>query len=108
MAEMQHEFRRTPVRPKGPVVVTNNRLIPCVLLIDCIIAAGLIVLWYFLEYDPTNAFTVNVQEVMCNNLDHAKPYDSDERIPEAVVYVMVFLVPFVIILFGEQHYLYIR
>ncbi|XP_070562774.1 phospholipid phosphatase-related protein type 5-like isoform X2 [Ptychodera flava] len=99
MAEMQHEFRPVPTKPSGPVVTTNNRLLPCFLVVDCIIVAAVVVLWSFLEFFP-QWFGVNNQVITCGDSDYSKPI-PEEDVPAALVYTMVFLIPFVVILFGE-------
>ncbi|XP_077981219.1 phospholipid phosphatase-related protein type 5-like isoform X2 [Glandiceps talaboti] len=101
MADMQREFRTIPMKPRGPVVVTNNRLLPCFLLVDCIILAAVVVFWYFLAFDPYDWFKVYEQDVDCDDENYMRADRSEDRIPESVIYVMVFVVPVVVILFGE-------
>ncbi|XP_070562790.1 phospholipid phosphatase-related protein type 1-like [Ptychodera flava] len=87
---------------KGAVVTTNNAIIPCFLFIDCLIVAGVVVLWYFLEF--SDEFTVAKQGFYCNDKDLMKPYikDDDLVLPKIMIYIMCFALPVVVILFGES------
>ncbi|XP_071487563.1 phospholipid phosphatase-related protein type 1-like [Diadema antillarum] len=80
---------------------TNNCLIPCFFLSDCILLAGVVVLWYFMQWwDQT--FTLHLATIVCSDLGHYSfPDTGAELIPEIIVYVLAFVVPPIVILFGE-------
>ncbi|XP_072018513.1 phospholipid phosphatase-related protein type 1-like, partial [Amphiura filiformis] len=81
------------------VVVTNNLLVPCFFLIDCLLLVGLIVLWYFLVF--TDSFRQHLPYIACQDVPYYSFPNLDGRVPEIVVYVLSFVLPPVVVLFGE-------
>ncbi|XP_006821959.1 phospholipid phosphatase-related protein type 5-like [Saccoglossus kowalevskii] len=83
-------------------VTTNNYLVPCFILLDCVLLAAFIVLWYFVEF--TDLLNVTEQGFMCHDKNLMKPFikDEDLHIPKLMVYIMSFLLPFFVIVFGES------
>ncbi|XP_077981736.1 phospholipid phosphatase-related protein type 1-like [Glandiceps talaboti] len=89
------------MRRKGPLVTKNNALIPCFIFIDCIVMAGVVALWYFVEF--SDEFTAVKRGFTCNDDTLMKPYVKldDHTLPKLMVYIMAFALPVVVILFGE-------
>ena len=77
------------------VVVTNNLLVPCFFLIDCLLLVGLIVLWYFLVF--TDSFRQHLPYIACQDIPYYNFPNIDGRVPEIVVYVLAFVMPPVVV-----------
>ena len=79
------------------VVVTNNLLVPCFFLIDCLFLVGLIILWYFLVF--TDDFRQHRPYIACQDVPYYSFPNVDGRVPDIVVYVLAFVVPPVMVSF---------
>lgn len=83
------------------LTVVNNALIPCFFFVDLLLLAGIIVLWYFMVFWGGDGFILNLPYVPCADVAHYSYPNIDSKVPDAVVYVLAFALPPVVILFGE-------
>ncbi|XP_022087321.1 phospholipid phosphatase-related protein type 5-like isoform X2 [Acanthaster planci] len=83
------------------LTVVNNALIPCFFFVDCLLLAGIIVLWYFMVFWEGGGFLLNRPYIPCVDVPHYSYPNLDTKVPDLVVYVLCFALPPVVILFGE-------
>ncbi|XP_041475035.1 phospholipid phosphatase-related protein type 5-like isoform X1 [Lytechinus variegatus] len=79
---------------------TNNWLIPCFFLFDCILLAAIVVLWYFMQWQ-TATFTLHDATIPCADIAYYSYPERVDIIPETIVFVLTFVLPPIVVLFGE-------
>ncbi|XP_038049534.1 phospholipid phosphatase-related protein type 5-like isoform X1 [Patiria miniata] len=83
------------------LTVVNNALIPCFFFVDCLLLAGIIVLWYFMVFWEGEGFYMNRPYIPCADIAHYSYPNLETKVPDVVIYVLCFALPPVVILFGE-------
>lgn len=81
-------------------LTTNNWLIPCFFFFDCILIAAVIVLWYFMQWRE-QTFTKHDASIPCSEIGYYSLPMREELIPDIIVYVLAFVLPPIVVLFGE-------
>ncbi|XP_030851841.1 phospholipid phosphatase-related protein type 1-like isoform X2 [Strongylocentrotus purpuratus] len=79
---------------------SNNWLIPCFFLFDCILLAAVVVLWYFMEWQ-TQTFTLHDATIPCTDIAYYSYPERVDIVPETIVFVLAFVLPPIVVLFGE-------
>ncbi|XP_033637039.1 phospholipid phosphatase-related protein type 5-like isoform X3 [Asterias rubens] len=83
------------------LTVVNNALIPCFFFVDCLLLAGIVALWYFMVFWNGDVFFTNSRYILCSDVPFYSFPILESRVPDIVVYVLCFVMPPVVILFGE-------
>ena len=95
---IEADIKMSKPKMKGRyVTVVNNALIPCFFFVDCLLLAGIIVLWYFMVFWEGEGFILNRPHIPCADIPHYSYPNVDTKVPDIVVYVLCFAVPPVVV-----------